>query len=136
MLGLNSQQYYDGMDPNPLPLDHKSKTLSIGVSSLHIGAYSLQTSGQLRELLDTALSWDFEIFRLEDLTRGRPLAHLGLALMGGRFDVCAALECDERTLLHWLTIIETNYHAVNTYHNSTHAADVLQVINNYVCIAK
>ncbi|KOB72306.1 High affinity cAMP-specific and IBMX-insensitive 3',5'-cyclic phosphodiesterase, partial [Operophtera brumata] len=62
------------------------------------------TSGQLRELLDTALSWEFEIFRLEDLTRGRPLAHLGLALMGGRFDVCAALECDERTLLHWLTV--------------------------------
>ncbi|CAG9795610.1 unnamed protein product, partial [Diatraea saccharalis] len=87
-----------------------------------------KTSGQLRELLDTALSWDFEIFRLEDLTRGRPLAHLGLALMGGRFDVCATLECDERTLLHWLTVIETNYHAVNTYHNSTHAADVLQAV--------
>ncbi|XP_050682400.1 high affinity cAMP-specific and IBMX-insensitive 3',5'-cyclic phosphodiesterase 8 isoform X1 [Leptidea sinapis] len=89
---------------------------------------SLQTSGQLRELLDTALSWDFEIFRLEDLTRGRPLTHLGLTLMGGRFDVCSALECDERTLLHWLTIVETNYHAVNTYHNSTHAADVLQAV--------
>ncbi|CAK1552972.1 unnamed protein product [Leptosia nina] len=88
----------------------------------------LQTSGQLREILDTSLSWEFEIFRLEDLTRGRPLTHLGLTLMGGRFDVCAALECDERTLLHWLTIIETNYHAVNTYHNSTHAADVLQAV--------
>ncbi|XP_063626705.1 high affinity cAMP-specific and IBMX-insensitive 3',5'-cyclic phosphodiesterase 8 isoform X2 [Cydia splendana] len=87
-----------------------------------------KTSGQLRELLDTALNWDFEIFRLEELTRGRPLAHLGLALMGGRFDVCSALECDERTLLHWLTVIETNYHAVNTYHNSTHAADVLQAV--------
>nr|XP_049701183.1 high affinity cAMP-specific and IBMX-insensitive 3',5'-cyclic phosphodiesterase 8 isoform X3 [Helicoverpa armigera] len=87
-----------------------------------------KTTGQLRELLDTALSWDFEIFKLEDLTRGRPLAHLGLALMGGRFDVCSALECDERTLLHWLTIVETNYHAVNTYHNSTHAADVLQAV--------
>ncbi|KAJ8717338.1 hypothetical protein PYW08_005737 [Mythimna loreyi] len=87
-----------------------------------------KTTGQLRELLDTALSWDFEIFKLEDMTRGRPLAHLGLALMGGRFDVCAALECDERTLLHWLTIVETNYHAVNTYHNSTHAADVLQAV--------
>ncbi|KAG6457948.1 hypothetical protein O3G_MSEX010565 [Manduca sexta] len=87
-----------------------------------------KTSGQLRELLDTALSWDFEIFRLEELTRDRPLAHLGLALMAGRFDVCAALECDERTLLHWLTVIETNYHSTNTYHNSTHAADVLQAV--------
>ncbi|CAH0713221.1 unnamed protein product, partial [Brenthis ino] len=87
-----------------------------------------KTTGQLREILDTAINWDFEIFRLEDITRGRPLTHLGLTLMGGRFDVCSALECDERTLLHWLTIIETNYHAVNTYHNSTHAADVLQAV--------
>ncbi|CAH4029154.1 unnamed protein product [Pieris brassicae] len=91
-----------------------------------------KTSGQLREILDTALCWDFEIFHLEDLTRGRPLTHLGLTLMGGRFDVCAALECDERTLLHWLTIIETNYHAVNTYHNSTHAADVLQAVACFI----
>ncbi|CAB3231765.1 unnamed protein product [Arctia plantaginis] len=91
-----------------------------------------KTSGQVRELLDTALSWDFEIFRLEEMTRNRPLAHLGLALMGGRFDVCATLECDERTLLHWLTIIETNYHAVNTYHNSTHAADVLQAVGYFL----
>ncbi|KAJ2948294.1 hypothetical protein O0L34_g7531 [Tuta absoluta] len=91
-----------------------------------------KTSGQLRDLLDSALNWDFEIFRLEDLTRGRPLVHLGLALMGGRFDVCSALECDEKTLLHWLTVIETNYHAVNTYHNSTHAADVLQAVAHFL----
>ncbi|XP_052743603.1 high affinity cAMP-specific and IBMX-insensitive 3',5'-cyclic phosphodiesterase 8 [Bicyclus anynana] len=91
-----------------------------------------KTTGQLRELLDTHLSWDFEIFRLEDLTRGRPLTHLGLTLMGGRFDLCSTLECDERTLLHWLTIIETNYHAVNTYHNSTHAADVLQAVAYFI----
>ncbi|XP_048483687.1 high affinity cAMP-specific and IBMX-insensitive 3',5'-cyclic phosphodiesterase 8 isoform X4 [Plutella xylostella] len=91
-----------------------------------------KTSGQLRELLDTSLSWDFEIFRLEDLTRGRPLAHLGLTLMGGRFDVCASLECDERTLVNWLTVIEMHYHAVNTYHNSTHAADVLQAVSYFL----
>ncbi|KAM3963246.1 phosphodiesterase 8 [Aphomia sociella] len=89
-----------------------------------------KTSGQLRELLDTALNWDFEIFRLEELTRCRPLAHLGFILMGGgsRFDICSTLECDERTLLNWLTTIETNYHSKNSYHNSTHAADVLQAV--------
>lgn len=86
-----------------------------------------QTSGQLRELLDTALSWDFEIFKLEELTRGRPLLHLGMQLVSGRFDACASLECDEKTFLNWLTVIEMNYHSRNTYHNSTHAADVLQV---------
>ncbi|XP_031765700.2 high affinity cAMP-specific and IBMX-insensitive 3',5'-cyclic phosphodiesterase 8 isoform X2 [Galleria mellonella] len=87
-----------------------------------------KTSGQLRELLDTALTWDFEIFRLEDMTRGRPLTHLGLTLMGQRFDLCGTLECDERTLANWLTTIETNYRPKNSYHNSTHAADVLQAV--------
>lgn len=93
-----------------------------------------QTTGQLCELLETALSWDFEIFRLEEITRGRPLAHLGRTLMGRRFDVCSTLDCDERTLLTWLTTIETNYHADNRYHNSTHAADVLQVGSGVIVI--
>lgn len=87
-----------------------------------------KTSGQLREILDTSLNWDFEIFRLEELTRFRPLVHLGMVLMANKFDVCATLECDEKTFLNWLTVIEMNYHAVNTYHNSTHAADVMQAV--------
>jgi len=42
------------------------------------------------------------------------------------FEVHKTLGCDERTLHAWLTVIEGHYHAKNTYHNSTHAADVLQ----------
>ena len=43
-----------------------------------------------------------------------------------RFEVPRTLNCDEATLQNWLTVIEANYHSSNTYHNSTHAADVLQ----------
>lgn len=43
-----------------------------------------------------------------------------------KFDVPATLGCDETTLQNWLTLIEANYHSDNSYHNSTHAADVLQ----------
>ena len=43
-----------------------------------------------------------------------------------RFEVPRTLNCDEATLQNWLTVIEANYHVTNTYHNSTHAADVLQ----------
>lgn len=43
-----------------------------------------------------------------------------------RFDAPDTLCCDEQTLQNWLTLIEANYHAENSYHNSTHAADVLQ----------
>lgn len=43
------------------------------------------------------------------------------------FDVAATLNCDEKTLYNWLTVVEMNYRSENTYHNSTHAADVMQV---------
>lgn len=35
-------------------------------------------SSQLSELLNSALSWDFEIFKLEELTEKRPLVCLGM----------------------------------------------------------
>ncbi len=55
----------------------------------------------------------------------RPLVWLGMTIMT-RFEVPRTLNCDEATLQNWLTVIEANYHSTNTYHNSTHAADVLQ----------
>lgn len=85
-----------------------------------------QVPAKLKEILDNSLSWEFDIFQLEDVTNKRPLTHLGMNLFI-HFDVPATLACDEKTLYNWLTVIEMNYHAENTYHNSTHAADVLQV---------
>lgn len=48
------------------------------------------------------------------------------------FDVHKTLGCDEKTLYNWLTVIERHYHATNTYHNSTHAADVLQATAGFL----
>ena len=42
-----------------------------------------------------------------------------------RFDVAEFLQVDERVLCCWLQLMESNYHAANPYHNSTHAADVM-----------
>lgn len=77
-------------------------------------------------MLENALDWDFEIFRLEELTDKHPLVYLGLELFR-RFDVFNTFNCDEVTFRSWLIVIESHYHSVNTYHNSTHAADVMQV---------
>jgi high affinity cAMP-specific and IBMX-insensitive 3',5'-cyclic phosphodiesterase 8 len=85
----------------------------------------------LKELLDEALSWEFDIFRLEDLTKKRPLQYLGMCLFT-HFEVSAVLNCDEKTLYNWLVIIEANYHSDNTYHNSTHAADVMQATAGFL----
>jgi len=42
------------------------------------------------------------------------------------FNLMSVLSTDERTLIKWLQLIEAHYHPTITYHNSTHAADVLQ----------
>lgn len=80
---------------------------------------------QLREMLENDIQWDFDVIRLEKLTGKRALVWLGMTIMT-RFEVTRTLNCDEATLQNWLTVIEANYHVANTYHNSTHAADVLQ----------
>lgn len=44
-----------------------------------------------------------------------------------RFEVFAAFNIDEKTCKAWFSVIEAHYISTNTYHNSTHAADVMQV---------
>ncbi|XP_030048151.1 high affinity cAMP-specific and IBMX-insensitive 3',5'-cyclic phosphodiesterase 8B isoform X2 [Microcaecilia unicolor] len=79
---------------------------------------------RIAQLLDNEESWDFNIFELEAVTHKRPLVYLGLKVFA-RFGVCEFLNCSEATLRSWLQVVEANYHASNSYHNSTHAADVL-----------
>ncbi|KAL4228195.1 High affinity cAMP-specific and IBMX-insensitive 3' [Mactra antiquata] len=78
----------------------------------------------IRNLLQREAEWDFDIIELERVTQKRPLVYLGLRTMA-RFDVCGFLNISESCLANWLSVIEANYHSRNTYHNSTHAADVL-----------
>ncbi|XP_063238423.1 high affinity cAMP-specific and IBMX-insensitive 3',5'-cyclic phosphodiesterase 8-like isoform X2 [Bacillus rossius redtenbacheri] len=85
----------------------------------------LPLSAKAKDLLDRSLDWEFDIFRLEKLTEFRPLVHLGMSLFL-HFDSHFALGCDETTLKNWLTLVEYNYRRRNSYHNSTHAADVMQ----------
>ncbi|KAG7255701.1 hypothetical protein CRUP_012670, partial [Coryphaenoides rupestris] len=68
--------------------------------------------------------WDFNILELEVATHKRPLTYLGLKIFTG-LGVCEFLHCSEASLRSWLQVIEGSYHATNSYHNSTHAADVL-----------
>ncbi|XP_034944709.1 high affinity cAMP-specific and IBMX-insensitive 3',5'-cyclic phosphodiesterase 8 isoform X2 [Chelonus insularis] len=86
---------------------------------------------EIEELLDRSLDWDFDIFSLEVLSERRPLVHLGMNIMC-RYQVPARLNCDETTLHNWLAVIEYKYHLENSYHNSTHAADVLQATARFM----
>uniref|UniRef100_A0A1B6C1K8 3',5'-cyclic-AMP phosphodiesterase n=1 Tax=Clastoptera arizonana TaxID=38151 RepID=A0A1B6C1K8_9HEMI len=123
--------------PVPVSTTRRSSNDSAAVKAQQAGLsgnkpiFSMSASPQLKELLDTSLQWDFNIFKLEEITGKRPLVYLGMNLLM-HFDVHKTLGCDEKTLYNWLTVIERNYHLSNTYHNSTHAADVLQAMAGFL----
>uniref|UniRef100_A0A8U8ANL8 Phosphodiesterase n=1 Tax=Geospiza parvula TaxID=87175 RepID=A0A8U8ANL8_GEOPR len=79
---------------------------------------------RITEAMENEEQWDFDIFELEAATHKRPLVYLGLKIFA-RFGICEFLNCSESTLRSWLQVIEANYHSSNSYHNSTHSADVL-----------
>ncbi|XP_006804818.1 high affinity cAMP-specific and IBMX-insensitive 3',5'-cyclic phosphodiesterase 8B [Neolamprologus brichardi] len=78
----------------------------------------------IAEMLNDEECWEFNILELEAATHKRPLTYLGLKIFTS-FGVCEFLNCSEATLRSWLQLIEASYHSSNSYHNSTHAADVL-----------
>ena len=53
-----------------------------------------------------------------------------------RFDACDCLKIDEKILVNWLTLIESNYKPGNPYHNSTHASDVLHATSYFLSADK
>ncbi|CAM4584946.1 unnamed protein product [Leuciscus chuanchicus] len=86
----------------------------------------------IAQTMENEDSWDFDIFSLESATMKRPLLFLGLKIFS-RFGVCEFLNCPEATLRSWLQILEANYHSSNSYHNSSHAADVLHATAYFLC---
>uniref|UniRef100_A0A673BIP9 Phosphodiesterase n=1 Tax=Sphaeramia orbicularis TaxID=375764 RepID=A0A673BIP9_9TELE len=78
----------------------------------------------IAEMLNDEECWEFNILELEAATHKRPLTYLGLKIFTS-FGVCEFLNCSESTLRSWLQLMEASYHSSNSYHNSTHAADVL-----------
>ncbi|XP_043282218.1 high affinity cAMP-specific and IBMX-insensitive 3',5'-cyclic phosphodiesterase 8-like isoform X2 [Venturia canescens] len=107
------------------------RMLNVSSSAARLHSKNPQTPNAIEELLDRSLDWEFDIFNLEVLSGRRPLVHLGTNLMC-LYHVPARLGCDEKTLHNWLTVIEYNYHLTNSYHNSTHAADVLQATAKFM----
>ncbi|XP_056146450.1 high affinity cAMP-specific and IBMX-insensitive 3',5'-cyclic phosphodiesterase 8B [Lampris incognitus] len=93
-------------------------------SQLSIPVTLNDVPAHVAEMLDEEDRWEFNILELEAATHKRPLTYLGLKIFSA-FGVCEFLNCSEAALRSWLQLIEASYHASNSYHNSTHAADVL-----------
>ncbi|XP_077398958.1 high affinity cAMP-specific and IBMX-insensitive 3',5'-cyclic phosphodiesterase 8B [Vanacampus margaritifer] len=78
----------------------------------------------IADMLNDEECWEFNILDLEAATHKRPLTYLGLKIFTS-FGVGDFLDCTETSLRSWLQLMEASYHSSNSYHNSTHAADVL-----------
>eukprot|EP00451_Oxyrrhis_marina_P014111 CAMPEP_0204308784 /NCGR_PEP_ID=MMETSP0469-20131031/714_1 /ASSEMBLY_ACC=CAM_ASM_000384 /TAXON_ID=2969 /ORGANISM="Oxyrrhis marina" /LENGTH=713 /DNA_ID=CAMNT_0051288315 /DNA_START=43 /DNA_END=2184 /DNA_ORIENTATION=+ len=80
-------------------------------------------SGELAELMKTTSSWDFDVFKLNELTRGKPLSvFLGFAFQ--HHGMLEELHLDSTALDRFAAAVESGYPKQNPYHNAIHAADV------------
>jgi hypothetical protein len=78
--------------------------------------------------LDGVDEWDWDIWRLREASKGRPLQALGWHLLH-KHDLIQGLGLDWDVVRRWLAFVEGLYHDT-PYHNSTHAADVLQAVHH------
>ncbi|XP_076642154.1 phosphodiesterase 8 isoform X6 [Halictus rubicundus] len=107
------------------------RSLTTAPSSSRMQIKGFRGPQEIAEILDRCLEWNFDIFKLEVLTERRPLLFLGMTIMN-LYQVPARLNCDEKIIQNWLAVLEMNYRSQNCYHNSTHAADVLQATARFM----
>ncbi|KAF0716089.1 Aste57867_3036 [Aphanomyces stellatus] len=81
------------------------------------------------ELMTTVNDWDFDVYRIQELTKGNALTHMGYHLL--RDVAQETLLVDSHTTAVFLIEIQKGYVAANPYHNAMHAADVMQTANYF-----
>ncbi|RLN85670.1 hypothetical protein BBJ28_00018155 [Nothophytophthora sp. Chile5] len=85
---------------------------------------------ELQNLLQGASSWNFDIFRVHVVSEGHALCYLGHHLLHEA--ACQALSIESNLLVNFLLEIQRGYIASNPYHNSIHAADVMQTVHYFL----
>jgi hypothetical protein len=71
--------------------------------------------------------WDWDVWRLKEVTNNRPLQTLGWHLLH-HWGLIDCFKLDRAVVRNWLVFVEQQYHD-SEYHSSTHAADVLQSVH-------
>ncbi|XP_064593337.1 3',5'-cyclic-AMP phosphodiesterase 4A isoform X4 [Zonotrichia leucophrys gambelii] len=99
----------DPQDPQPLP--------RYGVET--------DTEEQLGKELDNLNQWGLNIFRVSEFSNNRSLSCIMFTIFQER-DLVRTFAIPERALLGYARALEQHYHPDVAYHNSLHAADVLQ----------
>uniref|UniRef100_A0A0N5C8I2 Phosphodiesterase n=1 Tax=Strongyloides papillosus TaxID=174720 RepID=A0A0N5C8I2_STREA len=88
-------------------------------------------STDVRNALENETNWDFDVIHLERITDHHALTYLGMKIFD-KWKVHEHLNCSRDIIGRWFQVIESHYHNDNTYHNATHAADVLQATSVFL----
>ncbi|XP_059178402.1 high affinity cAMP-specific 3',5'-cyclic phosphodiesterase 7A-like isoform X2 [Physella acuta] len=83
------------------------------------------------KLLANIGTWNFNIFTFDILSSGRPLFQVAYHLFE-TYHFISHFQLDVLRLIHFLSLVEDNYHESNPYHNAVHAADVTQSMHCYL----
>ncbi|XP_051025523.1 cAMP-specific 3',5'-cyclic phosphodiesterase 4C [Acomys russatus] len=89
--------------------------------------FGVQTDqeGQLAKELEDTNKWGLDVFKVAELSGNRPLTAVIFSVLQER-DLLRTFQIPADTLLTYLLTLEAHYHADLSYHNSLHAADVVQ----------
>lgn len=99
-----------------------------GCHSVVITKIDCGITSELDAQLSGVSSWDFDVFRLDDVTGGRSLSILALFLLNRR-GLIQRFNLPTNQLVTYLETIEDGYRDDNPYHNRKHAAGVLQAMS-------
>lgn len=133
-LDSNPQAYYQGLTTPSETSEFKSalttvmfaKRLTSVMKSEPRVYESVSTKAEVQSIISQLDSWnDFNIFELSKLTAGCPLVHVGCGVLE-RHKLLQPFAISGDKLSQFLVAVEAMYRADNPYHNSTHAADVVQ----------
>eukprot|EP00667_Euglena_gracilis_P004466 EG_transcript_4490 len=94
---------------------------------LEAGGASGAAHEDILRTLEKIDDWDFDVFQLQQQCKGGSLFMVAYCLLH-KYGFVQHFGIDPDVVVNWCTAMEAGYHP-NPYHNSTHAADVTQVLH-------
>ena len=104
---------------------------SFEVNGTYVFDVEEEELGRINKVLEDVDEWEWDVWKLRDASKGRPLQALGWHLLH-KYDLINQMQLDQAVVKSWLHFVEELYQDV-PYHSSTHAADVLQALHHFIC---
>ncbi|XP_076839199.1 3',5'-cyclic-AMP phosphodiesterase 4C-like isoform X2 [Brachyhypopomus gauderio] len=105
-----------------------SRTHSLGSRPLPRFGVTTEHEHALAEVMEDLDKWNFNIFRVADLSSNQPLSCIIYSIFQER-DLLKTFRIPVDTFVSYIMTLEDHYHSNVAYHNSLHAADVTQSIH-------